>query len=430
MGDGNTRLGHQLAQLGRGAVDCLYAVVHPKHLTLAQQFTADGLDRHAFIPATDVRENRLSVGGWRLQQRHVANSNQAHLQRPRNRRGRQRQHIDVVFQLLHRFFRLNTEALFFVDHEQTKVLEDDAVLQQSMRSDHAINFAVLQSLEHDLGFLGGEEATQYLNANRIASEAVGERVAVLCRQQRRRRQHRDLLAVLDRFERSTDRDLGLAKANIAAHQSIHRIGALHIDLDLVDRLALIGRLHKWERLLHLVLPRRIHPERVADGVHPLLVEHDQLVGNLAHCAAYPPFRLREVATAQSVQRRRLAAHILPQRIDLIAGHVQLVAALVVQQQVVALGAANRTLDHALVLADAVLIVHDVVARLEIFEQSGALPLTRPCAAMCTPPAGEIGLGDHGQLRQRHIAAAMQRSGDDVATGTSELLGDRGFRFQH
>ena len=46
--------------------------------------------------------------------------------------------------------------------------------------------------------------------------------------------------------------------------------------------ALVGRLDEREGLLHLVLPRRVLAERVALGVDPLLVQHDELLGDLAH----------------------------------------------------------------------------------------------------------------------------------------------------
>ena len=133
--------------------------------------------------------------------------------------------------------------------------------------------------------------------------------------------------------------------------------------------ALVGRLDVRERLLHLVLPRRVGAERVADAVHPLLVEHDELLGDLAHRRADPALGLGEVAAAEAVQRRGLAADVLAQRVDLVGRHVQLVAALVGDEQVVALDAADRALDHALVLADAVLVVHDVVAGLEVLEEA-------------------------------------------------------------
>jgi hypothetical protein len=79
-------------------------------------------------------------------------------------------------------------------------------------------------------------------------------------------------------------------------------------------------------------------------------------------------RLREVGATEPVERRRLPADVLAQRVDLVARHVQLVAALVREEQVVALGPADRALHHALVLADAVLVVHDVVAGLEVLEE--------------------------------------------------------------
>ena len=154
-------------------------------------------------------------------------------------------------------------------------------------------------------------------------------------------------------------------------------GALHVGLDVVDRRALVGRLDERERVLHLALPRRVLPERVALGVDPLLVEHHELLGDLAHRRLDPALGLGEVAAAEAVQRRRLAADVLAQRVDLVGRDVQLVAALVGDEQVVALDAADRALDHALVLADAVLVVDDVVAGLEVLEVVGALALARP-----------------------------------------------------
>ena len=95
------------------------------------------------------------------------------------------------------------------------------------------------------------------------------------------------------------------------------------------------------------------------------------------------------------------------------GHVELVAALVRDEQVVALDAADRPLDHALVLADAVLVVHDVVAGLEVLERAGAVgALARAGGAVGAATAGEVALGDDRHLRVRQRAAAVQRRDDD------------------
>jgi hypothetical protein len=67
-------------------------------------------------------------------------------------------------------------------------------------------------------------------------------------------------------------------------------------------------------------------------LHPLLVEHHQLLGDLADRAAHLALRLREVAAAEAVQHGCLAADVLAQRVDLVAGHVELVAALVLSSR--------------------------------------------------------------------------------------------------
>ena len=53
-------------------------------------------------------------------------------------------------------------------------------------------------------------------------EAVLQRLEMLERQDGRRREHRHLLAVHDRLERGAHRDLGLAVADVAAQQAVHR----------------------------------------------------------------------------------------------------------------------------------------------------------------------------------------------------------------
>ena len=90
VGDGDARLGHELAQAGGGVLDRAHPVVDPEHLALAEQLAADRLDGDPLVVAADVREDRLAVGRRRLQQRQVADADEAHLERARDRRGRQR----------------------------------------------------------------------------------------------------------------------------------------------------------------------------------------------------------------------------------------------------------------------------------------------------------------------------------------------------
>ena len=80
------------------------------------------------------------------------------------------------------------------------------------------------------------------------------------------------------------------------------------------------------------------------------------------------------------ERRRLAAGVVPHRVDLVGRHVELVVAAVLEQQVVALDAADGALDHAAVAGHAVLVVHDVVAGLEVVEEALRVALRRGAGA--------------------------------------------------
>jgi hypothetical protein len=99
-----------------------------------------------------------------------------------------------------------------------------------------------------------------------------------------------------------------------------------------------------------------------------------------------------------VQRWCLTADVLADGVDLIARDVELVATLVAQQQIIALDSADGALDHALVVADAVLLMDDVVAGLQILEEAGALALAGPGLAVCAAATGEVTLGNDRDLR--------------------------------
>ncbi len=223
MGHRDAGLRHELAQADGGRLDRPHAVVDPEDLPLTQQLAPDRFDRDPLVVLADVGEDRLAVGRRRLQQREVADPDERHLQRARDRRGGERDDVDVHLQLLHRLLVLHSEALLLVDDEQAEVLERDVVGEQAVGADHAVDLARAQPVDDLLGLGVGEEPGEHFDADRVPGEAIGERVAVLVGEQRRRREHGDLLALLDRLERGPDRDLGLAEPDVAAHQAVHRV---------------------------------------------------------------------------------------------------------------------------------------------------------------------------------------------------------------
>ena len=88
------------------------------------------------------------------------------------------------------------------------------------------------------------------------AEALGEGLGVLARQQRRRHHDGDLLAVHRRDEGGAQRHLGLAEADVAADQPVHRPAGAEIVEHGVDRGLLVVGLLVGKAGAELVVERR------------------------------------------------------------------------------------------------------------------------------------------------------------------------------
>ena len=73
----------------------------------------------------------------------------------------------------------------------------------------------------------------------------------------------------------------------------------------------------------------------------------------------------------------VAAGVRRDRVDLVGGDIELVAAAVLQQEIVALGAADGAAYEAAVAGDPVHVVDDVGPRGEIVEETLHRPRPRP-----------------------------------------------------
>ena len=151
-----------------------------------------------------------------------------------------------------------------------------------------IRMSTLPSREAlDRGFLlgRGAKARDVLERERVVGQALGERAVVLLGEDRRRHEHQHLLALVGGLERGAQRDLGLAVADVAADQPVHRPRRFHVGLDELDRLALVGRLGEREARLELALPVGVRLERVPGAPPALGVEAEQLARELLRGAA-------------------------------------------------------------------------------------------------------------------------------------------------
>ena len=122
-------------------VDVVDAVVDEVDLAVAVQLAVDGpLDRLVVEPE-DPGLDRLAVGRRGLQVRDVADAQQAHVQGPRDRRGREGEHVDRRPERLEPLLVLDAEPLLLVDDDQAEVLERDVLLDEPVRADQDVDRA-------------------------------------------------------------------------------------------------------------------------------------------------------------------------------------------------------------------------------------------------------------------------------------------------
>ena len=93
-----------------------------------------------------------------------------------------------------------------------------------------------------LGLLGlgrGHEAREPPDVDRESVQALDEVREMLPGEQGGRADQRDLLARHRHHERGAERDLGLAEADIAAHQPVHRLAGFEVLEHVLDRPVLV-----------------------------------------------------------------------------------------------------------------------------------------------------------------------------------------------
>ena len=146
--DGDARLGDQMAHLLGHVLDVLHPVVHEEDLTLAEELASDRLRHRAVVVLPHVREDRLTRLRRRLHEREVTDAGETHLERPRDRGGGEREHVDVLAEVLDLLLVLHPETLLLVDDEQAHVLELHVVGQQAVRADHDVDLARPQPGHH------------------------------------------------------------------------------------------------------------------------------------------------------------------------------------------------------------------------------------------------------------------------------------------
>ena len=270
--------------------------------------------------------------------------------------------MHIGLELLQPFLVRDTEMLLFVHHQQPEIGELHRLRQQRMRADHDVDRSVGDAAPHFRRLLRRHHARELRDLHRQTGEALGERAEMLPRQQRRRHHHRDLPARHRGDEGRAQRHLGLAKADIAADQPVHRPPRRQILQHIGDRARLVVGLGEREARTELVpgaLARR-HDRGVADLARR--GDADELVRHVADALLHPRLARLPGDAAQLVQRHalRLAAEAR-QHLDVLDRQEQFFVAVVDQPQAVMRRTGDRQRLQPVVAADAVFLVHHQVA---------------------------------------------------------------------
>jgi len=257
----------------------------------------------------------------------------------------------------------DAEALFLVDHEQPEVLEPHRLGEQRVGADDDIHGAVGDALAGALALAQPNEAAQLPDADRKAPEPLGKALVVLAREQRRGGDHRHLHAAHRRHEGRAHRHFGLAEADIATNQPVHRLtGGDVLDHLRNRRKLVVGFLVREARgkLLPGVV-RGLQHRRLAQRAFG--GEPDQLVGNLPDALLEPGLLGLPCAAAELVEQPFLVAE-LAQEFNVFDGKIQAVATGVFERQAFVRCARRRDRLKPGVAPDAVIDMHHEVARAE------------------------------------------------------------------
>ena len=280
--DDEAELRAQLPQLLGRLLDRLDPVVQVERLPAALELALERRPDELLVVLAHRRPDRAPALGRRLDDRDVAQAGERHVQRARDRRRGQREHVHLEPERAEQLLLRDAEPLLLVEDHEPEVLRDHVAAEDAVRADEHLDLALREVLQ-DLLRLGRlAEARDHLDADGEVAVARLERVPVLLGEDRRRAEDERLLAVDGGGEGGAHGDLRLAEADVAADEPVHRPRRLEILLHGLDRARLVLGLAVGELRLEPLQPLVPEVVRRARRLLPLRVEGDQLGRELAH----------------------------------------------------------------------------------------------------------------------------------------------------
>ena len=100
-----------------------YPVIYIIHLSVPIQFSLNSFTDHLIIVLHHICLDRHPIHRRLFQHAHIADSNQTHMQRPRDRRGSQRQYIHIFPQFFNLLFVCHAKSLLFIYDQKSQILK-------------------------------------------------------------------------------------------------------------------------------------------------------------------------------------------------------------------------------------------------------------------------------------------------------------------
>ena len=134
MTNAKTQFGAELAQVRGRLLDRLDAIVEIEGLSSTLNLTTQGTSDLFVVVLANVSVDWSAATWWRRDHRDIAQSSERHMQRARNGRGRECEHINLGAHLPQQFLLRHTKALLLVDDHQPEVGRDDIAREHAVRT--------------------------------------------------------------------------------------------------------------------------------------------------------------------------------------------------------------------------------------------------------------------------------------------------------
>ena len=287
MGKGHVRLRHQPGNPGSHFHNLIHPVEHIIHLPFPGQLPIDGFPHNFFIIFHHVSLYGHTVHGRLLQHAHVPDANQAHMEGPGNRGGRQGKHIHIFLHLLDFFFMSHAKPLLLVNNQKTQILKYHVFGKYPVGANHNIHHAPLQILCGLFHLAGRTEPAHQIHPHREVLHPLDKVIVMLLGQNRGGHQVYHLFSILNGFKCRPDGNFRFSVAHVSADQPVHDFPAFHITFGSLNGQLLVFGFIKGKQLFKFFLPYRVFSIGKAIRLLAHRVQFHQFFRNFLHRAFHP-----------------------------------------------------------------------------------------------------------------------------------------------